>query len=113
MTATHDQLDLRQIDRSDWKTYRFSQIARSISERVEPQQTDLATYVGLEHIDAESIHIKRFGKPSDVEGTKLRVYPDDVIFGKRRAYQRKAAIATFDGICSAHAMVLRANPIRD
>jgi type I restriction enzyme S subunit len=110
MTATHDQLDLRQIDRSGWKTYRFSQIARSISERVEPQQTDLTTYVGLEHIDAESIHIKRFGQPSDVEGTKLRVYPGDVIFDKRRAYQRKAAIAEFDGICSAHAMVLRANP---
>jgi restriction endonuclease S subunit len=33
-----------------------------------------------------------------------------VIFGKRRAYQRKAAIVDFEGICSAHAFVLRANP---
>ncbi|MBT7973744.1 MAG: hypothetical protein HN687_06295, partial [Candidatus Marinimicrobia bacterium] len=33
----------------------------------------------------------------------------DIIFGKRRAYQRKAAIVEFDGFCSAHALVLRAN----
>jgi type I restriction enzyme S subunit len=33
----------------------------------------------------------------------------DVLFGKRRAYQRKLAIAPFDGIFSAHGMVLRPN----
>nr|WP_301291169.1 restriction endonuclease subunit S [Robbsia andropogonis] len=32
----------------------------------------------------------------------------DIIFGRRRAYQRKLGVAEFDGICSAHAMVLRA-----
>jgi len=97
------------LDKSKWKLFRFDQIAINITERVEPKNTDLEIYVGLEHIDPESIHIKRFGKREDVEGTKLRVYPGDVIFGRRRAYQRKAAIAEFDGFCSAHAMVLRAN----
>ena len=43
-----------------------------------------------------------------MEGTKLRFYKGDIIFGRRRAYQRKTALATTDGICSAHAMVLRA-----
>ena len=33
----------------------------------------------------------------------------DVLFGKRRAYQRKVGIAPFDGIFSAHGMVLRPN----
>ena len=33
----------------------------------------------------------------------------DVLFGKRRAYQKKVAIAPFDGIFSAHGMVLRPN----
>lgn len=32
-----------------------------------------------------------------------------IIFGKRRAYQRKVAVADWDCICSAHAMVLEAN----
>ncbi|MEM7373902.1 MAG: restriction endonuclease subunit S [Bacteroidota bacterium] len=110
MPETAQQIHLEDLARSEWKWYRFDQIASSISERVEPSETDLDIYVGLEHLDAESIHIKRFGTPADVKGTKLKVYPGDVIFGKRRAYQRKAAIAEFEGICSAHAMVLRANP---
>ena len=83
-------------------------MVQNISERVEPSQTDLDVYVGLEHIDPDSLHIKRHGHPSDVEGTKLRFYKGDIIFGRRRAYQRKTALATTDGICSAHAMVLRA-----
>lgn len=98
------------MDKSDWKVYKFGQIAKSIGERVEPTKTDLEIYVGLEHIDSDSIHIKRFGKRDDVSGTKLRCYPGDVIFGRRRAYQRKAAIVAFDGFCSAHSLVLRANP---
>ena len=96
------------IDKTDWKKYRFDEMVQNISERVEPGQTDLDVYVGLEHIDPDSLHIKRHGHPSDVEGTKLRFYKGDIIFGRRRAYQRKTALATTDGICSAHAMVLRA-----
>lgn len=96
------------IDKTGWKKYRFDEMVQNISERVEPSQTDLDVYVGLEHIDPDSLHIKRHGHPSDVEGTKLRFYKGDIIFGRRRAYQRKTALATTYGICSAHAMVLRA-----
>ena len=97
------------IDKTGWKSYRFDEFAQNISQRIEPKQTDLEIYVGLEHLDPDSLHIKRNGSPADVEGTKLKFYKGDVIFGKRRAYQRKAALAETDGICSAHAMVLRAN----
>ena len=98
------------INKSQWKSYKFGDIASNISERAEPKETKLDIYVGLEHLDPDCIHIKRSGHPADVIGTKLRVYPGDIIFGKRRAYQRKAAIVDFNGICSAHAMVVRANP---
>ncbi|OVE82252.1 hypothetical protein BVY04_01490 [bacterium M21] len=110
METTLPKMDLNNLDKSDWQTFRFDQIAKSVSERVDPNNTDLETYIGLEHLDGESIHIKRFGTPDDVNGQKLRCYPGDVIFGKRRAYQRKAAIVNVDAFCSAHAMVLRANP---
>ena len=96
------------IDKKGWKKWRFDEFAQNISERVEPSQTDMDVYVGLEHIDPDTLHLSRHGHPSDVEGTKLRFYKGDIIFGRRRAYQRKTALATTDGICSAHAMVLRA-----
>ncbi|MFH1472913.1 MAG: restriction endonuclease subunit S [bacterium] len=100
----------KKTDRTDWKPVKFGDIAFNISERIDPNNTDAKIYVGLEHLDSDSIHIHRLGIPSDVKGVKLRVYKGDIIFGKRRAYQRKASVAEFDGICSAHAMVLRANP---
>src|SRR6056297_3392437 len=110
MEASTERIDLKNIDKSDWQTVRFDKIAHKISERVDPNETDLNTYIGLTHIDGEDIHIRRAGTSDDVKGTKLRFYPGDVIFGRRRAYQRKAAIATMHGFCSAHALVLRANP---
>ena len=89
-----------------WQIVKFGEIARNISERVEPSVTDLEVYVGLEHLDPQSLRISRRGVPADVKGQKLRVRPGQIIFGKRRAYQKKLAVADFDGICSAHAMVL-------
>ncbi len=85
-------------------------MAENISERVDPKDAEFDIYIGLEHLDPESLKIIRYGKPQEVIGTKLKVKKGDIIFGKRRAYQRKVAVADFDCICSAHAMVLRAKP---
>lgn len=94
-----------------WTRVKFGDIAASITERVDdPSAAGVDRYVGLEHLDPESTAIRRWGSPSDVEATKLRFYPGDVIYGRRRAYQRKLGVADFDGICSAHALVLRAKP---
>jgi type I restriction enzyme S subunit len=109
METMTQKIDLNNLDKSTWEPFKFEEIAQKISETVNPNKTDLEIYIGLEHIDAEDIHIRRKGTPDDVKGGKLRCYPGDVIFGKRRAYQRKAAIVDFDGICSAHAFVFRAN----
>lgn len=90
----------------------FGEIARHVSRRVEPSTTDAEVYVGLEHLDPDSLRIKRWGSPAEVKGQKLEVKQGQIIFGKRRAYQRKLGVAHFDGICSAHAMVLEANEDR-
>jgi type I restriction enzyme, S subunit len=87
--------------------FRFDQMAVQVKDKVEPEEADVDRYVGLEHIDPESLKIRRWGEPSDVESSKILFRSGDIIFGKRRAYQRKLAVADFDGICSAHAMVLR------
>ena len=98
------------FDRRGWRRLPFGTFAESVNERVEPADAAEEIYVGLEHLDPENLHIRRWGKGSDVIGTKLRFCKGDIIFGRRRAYQRKLAVAEFDGICSAHAMVVRAKP---
>lgn len=92
-----------------WKTWRFEQMATNVNVRIDnPSESGMEHYVGLEHLDPESLRIRRWGSPSDVEAGKLFFKTGDIIFAKRRAYQRKLGVAEFDGICSAHAMVLRA-----
>ncbi len=92
-----------------WQRVRFGDIAEAVNDRVDdPSSAGVDRYVGLEHLDPDSLMIRRWGTPDEVESTKLRFRSGDLIFGKRRAYQRKLAVADFDGICSAHAMVLRA-----
>src|SRR5258708_321322 len=94
-----------------WRYHRFDQMALMVNDRIDdPSEADVEFYVGLEHLDSDSLTIRRWGSPSDVEATKLRFRAGDIIFGRRRVYQRKLAGANFDGICSAHAMVLRAKP---
>ncbi len=100
------------LKENDFEKVKFEQIAFSISERVEPKKTALTTYVGLEHLDADNLKIERTGTPNDVIGTKLKIFKGDIIFGKRRAYLRKVAVSHFDGIASAHSMILRANEKR-
>src|ERR1700692_4924606 len=47
----------------------------------------------LDHLEPDSFRIRRWGEPTDVESTKLLFQPGDIIFGKRRVYQRKVAVA--------------------
>lgn len=92
-----------------WRLVKFGDLAESITERVDdPKAAGVEIYVGLEHLDSDTTKISRFGTPEDVESTKLRFYPGDVIYARRRAYQRKLGVAEVEGICSAHALVLRA-----
>lgn len=97
--------------RDGWTRVRFGDIAEQINDRVDdPNAAGVDHYVGLEHLDPGSLRVTRWGSPDEVSAQKLRFQCGDIIFGKRRAYQRKVAVADFGGICSAHAMVLRERP---
>ena len=101
------------VDKSTWTKMRFEDFVQSVTDRVDdPSTSGVDRYVGLEHLDPGAMIVSRWGSPDEVEAQKLRFRSGDVIFGRRRAYQRKVARADFDGICSAHALVLRARPER-
>lgn len=87
--------------------YRFDEIAINVVDKKKPVAEDRFTYIGLEHLDNDSLNVTRYGADVAPIGEKLIMKKGDVLFGKRRAYQKKVAIAPFDGIFSAHGMVLR------
>jgi len=98
------------LDRKGWQRPAFGRCAESGNEGFDPVDAAEEMFVGLDDFNSESLHIRRWGKGSDVIGTKLRFRKGDVIFGRRRADQRQMKGAETNGICSPHAMVVRAKP---
>lgn len=87
--------------------HRFDEIAINSTAKKKPEESDRFCYIGLEHIEPGTFEISHWGADAAPVGEKLIMRKGDILFGKRRAYQRKVAIAPFDGIFSAHGMVLR------
>lgn len=87
--------------------YKFEDIAFNSTEKKKPVESDKSHYIGLEHLDSQCLTVNRYGSDVAPIGEKLIMKKGDVLFGKRRAYQKKVAIAPFDGIFSAHGFVLR------
>ena len=63
-----------------WKMVHFGDIAENVAVRVDPSEAQTEVYVGLEHLDPETIHLREWGHPSDVTGQKLTFEKGDVIF---------------------------------
>ena len=78
-----------------WNIVKFSDIAQNIAVRADPANVETNIYVGLEHLDPATIHLSNWGHPFDVIGQKLAFKKGDIIFSRRRAYQRKLAVAEF------------------
>lgn len=90
-------------------TYAFENIAIVSTEKKKPVEEDKFNYIGLEHLSPDTFEVVDYGSEVAPKGDKLVMKKGDVLFGKRRAYQKKVGIAPCDGIFSAHGMVLRPN----
>lgn len=84
-------------------------IARNISENeYNPKEKGLDRCVGLEHLDPGSLRICRWSPITPEMSFTRRFYKGQILFGKRRAYQKKVSLADFDGICSSDILVIEA-----
>lgn len=63
--------------------------------------------VGLEHLIPGEIRLKEWSKDTNTTFTKA-FHKGQVLFGRRRAYLKKAAVASVDGICSGDITVISA-----
>ena len=78
-------------------------------EHKETCKEDKSMYpiVGLEHLTPEQITLQNWDL--NTENTFTKVFrKGNILFGRRRAYLKKAAVAPFDGICSGDITVIEA-----
>lgn len=96
------------IDKSSWKLVKFGDVVFEPKENCKDVVAEgIEHVVGLEHIDSEDIHLRRSASIDEDTTFTKKFAEDDVLFGRRRAYLKKAAKAKFKGICSGDITVMR------
>ena len=88
-------------NKTGWTPVAFGDVVRlSKARSKDPESDGYQRVVGLEHIDPGDPRVRRWADIS--EGTTFTsvFQPGQVLFGKRRAYLRKVAVANFSGVCS-------------
>ena len=93
-----------------WTRIAFGDVVQLSKERSKnPEVEGLRRYVGLEHLKPGDLKIRRWGDITDGTTFTNVFRPGQVLFGKRRAYQRKVAVADFSGVCSGDIYILEPN----
>ena len=86
---------------------KFGDVVRlSKARSQDPLADGIERYVGLEHLEPGDLRIRSWGSVADGVTFTSVFQPGQVLFGKRRAYQRKVAVADFSGVCSGDIYVL-------
>ena len=88
---------------SDMARVCLGDVAYEVKQKA-PEGAQLPT-VGLEHLDPDEIELSRWDENTETTFTK-GFSKGQMLFGRRRAYLRKAAVAPFDGVCSGDITVI-------
>ena len=87
---------------------KLGDVAREHKETVKGDKSNYPI-VGLEHLISENIRLTQWDLNKENTFTKI-FRKGCVLFGRRRAYLKKAVYADFDGICSGDITVIEAIP---
>jgi len=99
------------FDRKGWKTVRFGEVVRQLKEEVDPVAEGVECYVAGEHMTTENVHIRKWGNVGDgYLGPAFirRFRKGQVLYGSRRTYLKKVAMAEWDGVTANTTFVLEA-----
>ena len=90
-----------------WRRVKFGDVVQLSKARcADPLAEGVERYVGLEHLEPGDLRIRNWGNVADGVTFTSVFQPGQVLFGKRRAYQRKVAVADFSGVCSGDIYVM-------
>ena len=82
---------------------KFGDIVKDVKFNVDRDNNPYEFYVAGDHMDSEDLNIRRRGRfaTDDVGPAFTRIFKKgQVLYGSRRTYLKKVAVADFDGICA-------------
>ncbi len=97
------------MSKAGWRKVKFGDVVRQCKEKADPETSGLERYVAGDHMDTDDLRIRRWGEIGNGylgPAFHMRFRPGQVLYGSRRTYLRKVAVADFDGICANTTFVL-------
>ncbi len=91
-----------------WKEDSLKTIAISITNGFNPKKESNQKYLGLEHVEQESLRINSIGNSNETTSNKKKFFKGDILFGRLRPYFRKVVQPKFNGVCSSEFIVINA-----
>ncbi|MDD3050401.1 MAG: DUF559 domain-containing protein, partial [Candidatus Cloacimonetes bacterium] len=91
---------------NDWKKYKLGEIAELRKEQVASNGVE-QPYIGLEHIEQQSLRLNGIGSSDSVVSNKFKFYEGDILYGRLRPYFRKVYNPKFEGVCSTEIFVIK------
>lgn len=88
-----------------WVKTTLGEIASPSREHALPTEVPDMRYVGLEHIEPQTMRLLGMGSVHNIRSSSLRFSKGDVLYGKMRPYLNKVWVAEFDGLCSPEFLV--------
>lgn len=98
------------LDKSTWTRYTLGEVADTSKDKVDPTSGEVDRFVAGEHMDTDDLKIHRWGDVGDGylgPAFYRRFYPGQVLYGSRRTYLRKVAVADFEGVTSNTTFVVQ------
>ncbi|MFN5707458.1 MAG: restriction endonuclease subunit S [Planctomycetota bacterium] len=95
--------------RAQWTHVRFGDVVRDVKATVDRDTTNLTRYIAGEHMNSDDVHLRCWGELNgDYLGPAFHrgFRAGQVLYGSRRTYLKKVAVAPFDGICANTTFVL-------
>lgn len=100
---------LRISTSASWPNVRFGDVVCDVKATVDRETAELTRFIAGEHMGSEDLHLRTWG---DINGDYLgpafhrSFRKGQVLYGSRRTYLKKVAVASFDGICANTTFVL-------
>lgn len=92
-----------------WRKVKFGDLVRQVKTKADPETSGLKRYIAGDHMDTDDLRIRRWGEiGSGYLGPAFHMHfkPGQVLYGSRRTYLRKVAVADFEGICANTTFIL-------
>ncbi len=92
-----------------WVRTTLGQIVEPARVRVLPSEEPELPFVGLEHVESQTMRLAGQGHAYDVRSSSVRFSEGDVLYARMRPYLNKVWIAEFGGLCSGEFLVFSKN----